>query len=41
MDTFKVYWLAFKYWAGGTPWEEAHESAMKIIHWDRWDGRAD
>jgi hypothetical protein len=31
MDTIKVYWLAFKYWAGGTSWDEAFETAAQLV----------
>ena len=34
MQTFEVYWLAFKYWAGGTKWETALEIACKMVYWD-------
>lgn len=34
MDTIRVYWLAFKYWLGGIDWEQAHETALKIIVWN-------
>lgn len=31
MDTFQTYWLAIKYWAGGTPWDKAFETAVSIV----------
>ncbi len=40
MDTLKVYWLAFKYWLGGTDWETSYDCAMKITFWPDY-GRKD
>jgi len=33
MQTLTVYWLAFKYWAGGTPWDVAFETATRMVYW--------
>ena len=31
METLQIYWLAFKYWAGCTPWDKALETATSIV----------
>lgn len=39
METLKVYWLAIKYWAGGTSWEQAHRAAVTILCWNKKPGK--
>ena len=39
METLYMYWLAFKYWAGGADWDTAVDVACKVVFWPETERR--